>query len=187
MYELFVLGNLMTVPMHGYLLHSILKSALGPVRQISWGTLYPMIRRMEKVGFIRQRTDIEQEGGRPRKVYELTAAGRERFRGLMAEPLEYNLETEITFQFKLSYFGYVTKDDQLTCLRQYFEYIEFIREHMHDAEEEVRSNARIPEKKRVQLLRVFDHRKHVMAADAKWVEAEVARINGVNDETETRK
>lgn len=33
-----------------------------------------------------------------------------------------------------------------------------------------------PEKKRIQLLRMFDHRKHVGAADIGWVTKEIERV-----------
>src|SRR5262249_32839433 len=52
LYELFVLGRLMSQPFHGYLLRQLLGVAIGPTRQISWGVLYPLIRRLEGGGLI---------------------------------------------------------------------------------------------------------------------------------------
>src|SRR5258706_7725123 len=54
MYELFVLGELMDGPHHGYSLREILSRMLGPFRQISWGVLYPLIRQLEREGLILQ-------------------------------------------------------------------------------------------------------------------------------------
>lgn len=42
-YELFVLGELMTGPHYGYKLHEIIQRILGPFQRLSWGTLYPLI------------------------------------------------------------------------------------------------------------------------------------------------
>ena len=55
LYELFVLGRLMSQPFHGYLLRQLLGVAIGPTRQISWGVLYPLIRRLEEGGLIESR------------------------------------------------------------------------------------------------------------------------------------
>src|SRR5579871_5535110 len=45
-YELFVLGELVNGPMHGYLLREILNRVLGPYRTMSWGVLYPLIHAL---------------------------------------------------------------------------------------------------------------------------------------------
>src|SRR5581483_12430028 len=92
MYQLFVLGQLMDQPMHGYLLRDILSNMLGPFRQMSWGALYPLIRQLECNGWIE--LDVEEDEGqdkrgtnsRQRKRYRITDAGRERFQAMMQEP-----------------------------------------------------------------------------------------------------
>lgn len=53
--ELFILGELMNNPMHGYLLHQILNAIVG-TRKISWGALYPLIHSMLADGLIEQVT-----------------------------------------------------------------------------------------------------------------------------------
>jgi DNA-binding PadR family transcriptional regulator len=176
MYELYVLGELLSGPKHGYLLHAILKSALGPVRQISWGSLYPMIRRFEAAGLIRPHEDTQEEGSRPRKVYELTEAGRGRFLELMDEPLEYNLETDVIFQLKMMYFLYVAPDVRLQCMEQYLEYLEFNRVYLLDAYESVSTNPNIPDDEREYNLRMLDFRRSGLLSSIAWVEAEIARM-----------
>lgn len=174
MYELFVLGELMTGEKHGYILQEILKNTAGPIRQISSGTLYPLLSRLVKNGRINLRE--ESEGGRMRKIYELTEAGRERFQQLMEKPLEYNAETERLFHFKMVYFQYVKKDVRLACLEQYLNYLQTIRNYVASFEAQIISQKPSPEKQRIQLLRVFDHRKHVGTADIEWITKEIDRI-----------
>lgn len=176
MYELFVLGELMTGEKHGYMLQEILKNAAGPIRQISSGTLYPLLSRLVESGLINLRHEEESEGGRLRKVYELTPSGRDRFQQLMEQPLEYNAETEQQINFKMVYFQYVSKDVRLACLQQYMQYLEQIRRYVIGFESQLISLKPDPEKQRIQLLRVFDHRKHVGAADIEWVKKEIERI-----------
>ncbi|PWK14948.1 PadR family transcriptional regulator [Tumebacillus permanentifrigoris] len=175
MYELYVLGELLSGPKHGYLLHAILKSALGPVRQISWGSLYPMIRRFEGEGLISPYEHRQEEGGRPRKVYELTEAGRARFQELMMEPLEYNLETEVVFQLKMLYFSHVTPEVRQSSLQQYLEYLEYNEEHIKGIYQSVSNNPHIPDEERVYGLRMIDYRRNGLVSSIQWVEREIAR------------
>jgi DNA-binding PadR family transcriptional regulator len=176
MYELFVLGELMTGEKHGYILQEILKNTAGRIRQISSGTLYPLLSRLVDNGLINLRLEEESMGGRLRKIYELTDAGGERFQQLMEKPLEYNAETEHLFHYKMVYFQYVTKDVRLACLEQYLKYLQYTQKHVTNFELQIISQKPSPEKQRIQLLRVFDHRKQVGAADMDWVMKEIKRI-----------
>src|SRR5918998_1514313 len=52
MLELPVLGLLKEKSMHGYELRKQLGAMLGPFWQVSWGSLYPTLRRLTKAGAI---------------------------------------------------------------------------------------------------------------------------------------
>jgi DNA-binding PadR family transcriptional regulator len=82
MYELFILSKLLHRPMHGYLIQALINSALGPIRRVSWGTLYLLIRKLQESG------DIVAIGAggidpRGRKLCRATEGGRNRFLGLV--------------------------------------------------------------------------------------------------------
>ena len=83
MYELFILGKLMHRPMHGYLIQSIIiNAALGPFRKLSWGTLYPLLRKLKQSGLIAVQ-DGKSSDQRGTKYYRTTPRGRTRFFELM--------------------------------------------------------------------------------------------------------
>jgi DNA-binding PadR family transcriptional regulator len=94
--ELAVLGLLHESAMHGYELRKRLNALLGPFRALSYGTLYPCLKSLLVVGWIRETdpTDPVQTptpasplaARRARIVYELTAEGKERFQSLVAHP-----------------------------------------------------------------------------------------------------
>lgn len=184
MYELFVLGELMTGEKHGYMLQDVLKNAVGLGRKISSGTLYPLLSRMTDAGWIHLRVEEETSGGRTKKIYEITESGRERFRQLMAEPLDSipDPETQSTFRFKMVYFGYVAKDVRLACLRQYLRILEQSLMHISQFESYLLWNKPEPMKQRVQLLRVFDHRKKLGETEIQWVKEEIERVETQQDE-----
>jgi DNA-binding PadR family transcriptional regulator len=120
MNELFILGELMNNPMHGYLLHQILNAVVGPTRKISWGALYQLIHSMVADGLIEQIPDEQQEGarrgrGKKNKTYKLTEEGRRRFLRLMEEPVPYLPEYELHFYTKLKNFSLINTFTPLSC------------------------------------------------------------------------
>ncbi len=86
--ELAVLGLLHEAPMHGYELRKQLNAVLGWGRLLSYGSLYPALKKMLKAGLIAEHVTAPEPGAtsrRQRIVYELTPAGDERFTRLMAD------------------------------------------------------------------------------------------------------
>ncbi len=87
--ELAVLGLLHESPMHGYELRKQLNGVLGWSRVLSYGSLYPALKKMLKTGLIAEHITPPEPGvavsRRQRIVYELTTAGYDRFTRLMSE------------------------------------------------------------------------------------------------------
>jgi DNA-binding PadR family transcriptional regulator len=64
---------------HGYELHARVTRALGPLADaISSGQIYVTLGRLEKVGLVVSTATDSGSEGRDRRVYELTADGRQR-------------------------------------------------------------------------------------------------------------
>jgi DNA-binding PadR family transcriptional regulator len=88
--ELAVLGLLYEAPAHGYELRKQLGVRLGGFRLFSYGSLYPALRRLTRAGLIEEApAPAPQEPGtwprRSRRVYRITAEGKERFAELLAD------------------------------------------------------------------------------------------------------
>ncbi|NYG54145.1 PadR family transcriptional regulator [Nocardioides perillae] len=84
--ELAVLGLLHESPMHGYELRKRLNLMLGWGRVLSYGSLYPALKKMLRAQLIAESTTVAPVvGKRPRIVYQLTEAGEREFARLMAE------------------------------------------------------------------------------------------------------
>jgi DNA-binding PadR family transcriptional regulator len=91
--ELAILGLLYEAPVHGYELRKQLSIRLGGLRVFSYGSLYPALRRLTRAGLIAEETG-PAEGAqdtqglwsrRARRVYRITAEGKERFAELLAD------------------------------------------------------------------------------------------------------
>ncbi|OLR91011.1 PadR family transcriptional regulator [Actinokineospora bangkokensis] len=87
MLEFAILGLLHEAPMHGYELRKRLHDLLGTLRAFSYGSLYPTLRRLLKAGCIVEESPGNEKawGRRAKRVYKLTAEGKERFAELLGD------------------------------------------------------------------------------------------------------
>lgn len=116
--ELAVLGQLVDSPLHGYELRKRLSALLGPFRAISYGSLYPCLRRLTVRGWIATGDDDERgvlTGRRARIVYELTAEGKERLTEMRDESGPASWEDD-SFGVHFALFGQTPADVRLRIL-----------------------------------------------------------------------
>jgi DNA-binding PadR family transcriptional regulator len=83
--ELAVLGLLHEGPMHGYELRKRLNLMLGWGRLLSYGSLYPALKKMLRGNLIEEVVPTGVPSRRQRIVYEVTELGTEEFARLMSE------------------------------------------------------------------------------------------------------
>jgi PadR family transcriptional regulator, regulatory protein PadR len=69
-----LLACLETGPRHGYAIMEAMRAGSGGQFDLPTGTIYPALRRLEQAGLVQ--ATWSQAGGRRRRVYELTPAGR---------------------------------------------------------------------------------------------------------------
>jgi PadR family transcriptional regulator PadR len=73
--DLLILRTLAIEPRHGWAIAKRIRQMSGDVLQVTQGSLYPALHRLEQQGWL-SATWIATDGGRDAKVYALTAAGR---------------------------------------------------------------------------------------------------------------
>ncbi|HXP18579.1 MAG TPA: helix-turn-helix transcriptional regulator [Streptosporangiaceae bacterium] len=71
-----LLATLADGPRHGYAVKEALREAGGARFDLPTGTIYPALRRLESAGLLEGTWSVV--GGRRRRTYALTAAGRRR-------------------------------------------------------------------------------------------------------------
>jgi DNA-binding PadR family transcriptional regulator len=115
--DLAVLGLLHESPLHGYELSKRLKGVLGPLRAISYGSLYPCLGALQDAGLITTDDSASESGpGRRKKhVYKLTADGKERLQEQLAEggPSAWDDEA---FGVRFAFFSQTDADVRLRIL-----------------------------------------------------------------------
>lgn len=82
-----VLMALSDGPKHGYEVSKFIESKSNGFFRMPFGTLYPVLHRLEKEGFINGEVSAD-DSEREKKVYKLTAAGRKQ---AQAEASEFQL------------------------------------------------------------------------------------------------
>jgi len=114
--ELAVLGLLHESPMHGYELRKRLNLMLGWGRLLSYGSLYPALKKMLKASWIEERTvPTGAVSRRPRIVYQLTATGQDEFVRLMSEVGPTAWEDD-NFDIRFAFFGRTDMEIRLRVL-----------------------------------------------------------------------
>jgi DNA-binding PadR family transcriptional regulator len=140
MLELPVLGLLKERSMHGYELRKQLGAMLGPFYQVSWGSLYPTLRRLAASGAVEMDTQPPVRKaksarvstkraaakaakpatalgpGRRKNVYRITSAGEAMFTAMLEETAAA-VDAE-HFTLKLAFFRYLQPETRLALLER---------------------------------------------------------------------
>jgi DNA-binding PadR family transcriptional regulator len=117
MLELAILGLLKERSMHGYQLSKRLTDALGGFWRVSYGSLYPTLRRLEQQGAV-EREFAGQEVGRRKNVYRITEHGEELFLRLLEEAGGESASEENPFRVRLAFFKYLAPDTRIRVLER---------------------------------------------------------------------
>jgi DNA-binding PadR family transcriptional regulator len=133
--EIAVLGLLNESPMHGYELRKRLAVLLGAFRAFSYGSLYPTLRRLSEAGWITEehdKTAPATRSRRARRVYRLTADGKEHLAELLADVGPEAFDDE-GFGARLAFFAQTRSDVRLRILEGRRRRLEERREGMRAA------------------------------------------------------
>lgn len=174
MLELAILGLLHESSMHGYELRKQLTTKLGAIRAaISYGSLYPTLRRMQAAGWIAEDSSARQAdvppltSPRARVVYKITAEGKERFQDLLAQsgPETYD---DPGFGIHFAFFSRTDSDIRLRILEGRRRRIEERREGLRDV------LARAAERLDKYTLELQRHGLEACEREVRWLEELIA-------------
>ncbi len=102
--------------MHGYELRKRLNLMLGWSRVLSYGSLYPALKKMLRDQLIAEETaDVTPVTRRPRIVYRVTDAGHQEFERLMSEVGPTAWEDD-NFDIRFAFFGRTDMEIRLRVL-----------------------------------------------------------------------
>lgn len=122
MLELAILGLLKERPMHGYELRKQLAQRLGLFWTVSFGSLYPTLKKLEVRGVVEKVANDAEERPRRKQEYRITAAGEADFIELLEE-LDANTLEEEKFSLRLTFFRYLRPEIRLRLLERRWSYL----------------------------------------------------------------
>ena len=141
MLDIAILGLLMDRDHHGYEIRTQVRDRLGVSANISFGSIYPALNRLERHGFVEAVVTVHSRGNalstgslageraslralrstqglgrRSRKVYRITPRGREEFVSLLADPA--TLDDSRNFSLRVALAKYLTPSLRVTLLER---------------------------------------------------------------------
>lgn len=115
MIEFVTLGMLMQEKMSGYDIKKITEQTVGIFYKMSYGSLYPALKRLVKSNFI---TEEETNDSKNKKLYSITDQGRAHFMQWLREPLHSNKKEYLIKIFFYDYLDEPTKKLNLIAYQQ---------------------------------------------------------------------
>jgi DNA-binding PadR family transcriptional regulator len=177
--ELAILGILHESPMHGYELRKQLTTKIGAFRAaISYGSLYPTLRRLQSENWITEGTSDLTEGvsaadippmtsRRGRVVYKITAEGKERFQELLAQAGPETFD-DPAFGVHFAFFARTDAQTRLRILEGRRRRVEERREGLRDV------LARAAERLDAYTLELQRHGLDAAEREVRWLEELIA-------------
>jgi len=114
-----MLGFLMDNSMTGYELKKAFSLSFSFFSGISYGSIYPALKKMEGEGLITMTHEI-QDGTPNRKVYTITDKGKEIFRDSLREPISLEPKRD-SFLMQLIFFAHLSPAERIKKAKQRLE------------------------------------------------------------------
>jgi DNA-binding PadR family transcriptional regulator len=167
MLELAILGLLKERSMHGYQLSKRLTDALGGFWRVSYGSLYPTLKRLERQGAVEQVFD-EVAVGRRKNVYRITETGEALFLELLEETGHDTTTEDTRFRVRLAFFKYLAPDARIRLLERR-------RSHLEDRLSTIKASlATTRERVDTYTLSLMQHGRETTEQDIAWLNGLIA-------------
>ena len=170
--------------MHGYELRKRLMTTLGPLYAVSFGSLYPSLKRLRKGGLVREKesdsprrkrrrlTTTEPKTTkvrRARKVYEITPEGEGLFFDQLEQGAIYDTDR---FQTRFAFFRYLPTESRIGLLERRKAYLQ---EKLIEFKESLQST-----KERIDAYTrsLHEHGVDAMERDIRWLEELIEQERG---------
>ncbi|MBK5092906.1 MAG: helix-turn-helix transcriptional regulator [Actinobacteria bacterium] len=167
-----ILGLLKERPMHGYELKKRLSYMLGHFWTVSYGSLYPALKRLERAGDIERAYSV-REKTRHRNVYRITRAGENDFIKLLSDTVADNsFADNEKFDLRMAFFQYLEPETRLSLLEKR---VKYLKEQIPKFKA-YRSSNRDQDRYRTSLFR---HKVGQAKSDIRWLERLIAQERDV--------
>jgi PadR family transcriptional regulator AphA len=112
-----LLGLLAESPKYGYEIKQKFEGALGNVWSVSYGQLYPTLRRLSELEWVTKKTAPGKKAAE-KNIYSITPKGRKKLDEWLLKPLRSSYKVKDEFTLKFLFFNKLPKDLVLEYLRE---------------------------------------------------------------------
>jgi DNA-binding PadR family transcriptional regulator len=117
-----ILGLLNYSDMHGYQIKKHIEKDFGHMWSINFGQIYPLLKDLEKDGFVNMVEVAPSENGGPnKKLYSITKKGADEFSQWLAEFPEKPILIRDPFLLKFAFFGFGSDQRAIEIIDQQIE------------------------------------------------------------------
>jgi len=113
-----LLGLLAESPKYGYEIKRQFEGALGNVWSVSYGQLYPTLRRLSEQGWVTKRTEPGKKAAE-KNIYSITDRGRRKLDEWLLKPVRSTYRVKDEFTLRFLFFNKVAPGQVLEYLRGY--------------------------------------------------------------------
>lgn len=174
MLELAILGLLKEGSMHGYQLQKRLSETLGGFWRVSYGSLYPALKRLLREGAV-ERVYPSEEVRRRKNVYRITEEGERLFAELLASAGQEATE-DGGFSVRLTFFRYLKPETRVRLLERRRALLEGRWEQMKQ------SVANYRERIDDYTLSLMNHQLSATEDDIRWLDKLIRAEQGQGEE-----
>src|SRR2546426_96109 len=162
MLELAILGLLKERAMHGYQLKKRLTDTLGSFWQVSYGSLYPALKRLQRDEAVEMIFPRDQVGRR-KNVYRITEKGEALFAELLERAGQEATEDN-AFSVRLAFFRYLKPETRIRLLERRRAFLEGrgsnLRQSLQSYKERIDSYT----------LSLMNHELSATETDIRWLD-----------------
>jgi DNA-binding PadR family transcriptional regulator len=134
-----ILGFLMYGSMTGYELKKFFTLSFSFFSGLSYGSIYPALKGMEKEGLISMRMEV-QDGAPNRKVYTITDTGRRAFIESLQSPIAFERHRS-AFLTRLFFFAHLSPEERLGSATRYLDSVREVQAELESAVPQIDAHA----------------------------------------------
>jgi PadR family transcriptional regulator, regulatory protein AphA len=113
-----LLGLLAESPKYGYELKRRFEGALGNVWSVSYGQLYPTLRRLAEQGWVTKKTEPGKKAAE-KNIYSIAEKGRKKLDEWLLKPVRSTYRVKDEFTLRFLFFSKLEPSHVLEYLREY--------------------------------------------------------------------
>ena len=134
-----LLGFLMRSSMTGYDLRKAFSISFSFFSGLSYGSIYPSLKKMESRGLISKQVEI-QDGAPNRKIYTITEAGKKVFLDALRSPFVPE-QPRSTFLMRLFFFAHLSPEERGAIALAQLDSVQRLRKELESVHPEVEARA----------------------------------------------